>query len=102
MITHTRNDKAVGLAYAAASRLGRQNANAVIGGTGDVYGGLGANGAQQTPEAEQGTLLAALSAYTFHEGTVHNLLADAFINGHNAITGPEVATAVLAAIRVSD
>ncbi len=50
VVTHTKNDKAVGLAYAIASRLAKQVA-IDIGGPGDRYGGIGRNGALKTPEA---------------------------------------------------
>jgi hypothetical protein len=57
LVTHTKNDRAVGLAYPLASRLARQVA-AAIGGPDDVYGGIGRNGALKTPEATMGELLA--------------------------------------------
>ncbi len=46
VVTHTKNDKAVGLAYAIASRLARQVA-IDIGGPDDRYGGIGRNGSSQ-------------------------------------------------------
>ena len=98
VVTHTRNDKAVGVAYALASRLGRQNANAV-GDAGDLFGGLGSNGAQHTPEAQSGVMVSVGSPYPFRAGAVHNLLADAFVSDHNAVTGPECAHALLSAMR---
>ena len=60
VITHTANDKAVGLAYAIASRVARQAASNV-GDREDLYGGIGRNGAVRTPEAEpQGSQLELL------------------------------------------
>jgi hypothetical protein len=50
VVTRTKNDKVVGLAYAIASRLARQVA-IDIGGPDDRYGGMGRNGALKTPEA---------------------------------------------------
>ena len=50
VITHPKIDKAVGLAYAIASRLAEQVA-IDTGGPNDRYGGLGRNGALETPEA---------------------------------------------------
>jgi hypothetical protein len=95
--TCTVNDKAVGLAYPAASLLAGQVA-AGIGDKNDKYGGMGRNGAQKTPEAVDGKLLPVGSAYEFQAGKIHNLLADAYVHGHSDITGEEVAYAVLAAI----
>ena len=97
IVTHTRNDRAVGIAYALASRLARQVASAI----GDVrsrYGGLGSNGAQRTPEAEWADLLDAAHRYSFAQGKVYNLLADHYVANHGDVTGQAVANAVLAAI----
>jgi hypothetical protein len=95
--TCTVNDKAVGLAYPAASVLAGQVA-AGIGDKNDKYGGLGRNGAQKTPEAVDGKLLPVGSAYEFLPGRIHNLLADQYVKAHSDITGNEVAYAVLASI----
>ena len=97
IVTHTHNDKAVGLAYAIASRLARQVA-ANVGDAGDPYGGLGANGAVGTGEAIRGTLGDQNATYAFQIGRVHNLHADAFVRNHGDVTNPAVANAVLAAI----
>ena len=51
IITHTKNDKAVGIAYPLASRIAGQNA-AALGDQNDPYGGMGRNGAQKTSEAD--------------------------------------------------
>ncbi len=60
VVTHTVNDKAVGLAYAVASRLAGQQ-GAGIGGPDDRYGGIGRNGALKAPEVADpaGTSLAS-------------------------------------------
>lgn len=97
IVTYTHNDKAVGLAYALASRLAHQVA-ADVGDAGDPYGGLGANGAVGTAEAVPGDLGDENTAYAFQSGRVHNLHADRFISGHSDVTNPAVANAVLAAI----
>jgi hypothetical protein len=96
-VTHTINDKAVGLAYPLASRLSGDNA-AAIGDANDVFGGLGRNGAVKLKPNEHvvGQLLAQNGRYSFTPGKVHNLLADAFIPEHSGITGREVANLVLA------
>jgi pimeloyl-ACP methyl ester carboxylesterase len=97
IVTHTRNDRAVGIAYALASRLARQVASA-IGDARSRYGGLGGNGALRTPEAEWADLLDATHRYSFAQGHVYNLLADHYIANHGDVTGQAVANAVLAAI----
>ena len=50
VITHSVNDTAVGIAYPLASRLAGDAASALVGGPTDLYGGMGRNGAQHTPE----------------------------------------------------
>lgn len=98
VVTHTRNDKAVGLAYAIASRLARQVA-VDIGGPDDRYGGVGRNGALKTPEAlAQATLLPVGGDYAFEPRRISNLRADAFVSGHSAVAGREVAYALLTAM----
>lgn len=96
LITHTRNDKAVGIAYALASRLAGQVANA-IGDKDSLYGGLGGNGAQKTPGVLENTLLSAGQPYDFNPGKIYNLESDEFIDGHSDIRKPEVAHALVTA-----
>lgn len=96
LITHTRLDKAVGLAYAIASRMaGHQNS--AIGGTNDPFGGLGGNGAQSTPEAKFDSLLNSSGIYSFEVGKIYNLKSDDYIGGHSDILKPEVAKLIVAA-----
>jgi hypothetical protein len=98
IITHTKNDKAVGVAYAIASRVAGQVASAV-GDKDDKYGGLGRNGAQKTPEAVDATLLeVGDDGYELLPGRLHNLHADVFISGDSDVAGREVAYAVVTAI----
>lgn len=99
IITHTRNDKAVGIAYALASRLARQQASG-IGGPDDLYGGIGSNGALKTPERNNAvtTLLKPDEPYHLASGKVHNLKADDHITGHSDITNDAVAHAILSAV----
>jgi thioesterase domain-containing protein len=87
-ITHTRNDRAVGLAYAIASRVARQDASA-IGDAQDPYGGIGRNGAQSTPEAQSMRLDAPV--HEFSPDGVYNLLADAVIKDHSNVCHPATA-----------
>ncbi len=97
MITYTKNDKAVGIAYPIASRLAQQIA-AGIGDANDPYGGIGRNGALKTPGNTMATLLDLDDRYDFSASKVWSLKADKFISNHSAITGPQVAYAVLSAV----
>lgn len=100
IISHTRNDKAVGVAYALASRLAGQDASA-LGDPNDRFGGLGSNGARDTAEAvDSPDLVKAGGQYAPAIGSsrIHNLLADPFIAGHSAIANDDVAYAVLSAV----
>jgi hypothetical protein len=96
VITHTKNDQAVGIAYPLASRLAGQKA-AALGDEKDPYGGMGRNGAQHTREAT-GTasdLRNVGGPYNFTPGKVYNLKADHFIKDHGDVTGHQVAYALL-------
>jgi hypothetical protein len=99
LVTHTPNDKAVGVAYPLASRINGDKA-AAFGDKNDVFGGLGRNGAQQMQAGEtiDGKLLEAGGAYTFKPGTFFNLEASDFIKSHGDVTGRQVAHAVRIAI----
>jgi pimeloyl-ACP methyl ester carboxylesterase len=97
LITKTANDKAVGFAYAVASRISN-DAAAGVGDAGDKFGGIGRNGAVKTTEAVDGDLLPVGGAYAFRPRVLHNLLADRFIADHSAVKGKEVAYAVLSAV----
>ena len=99
LVTHTKNDKAVGVAYPLASRINGDKA-AAFGDENDVFGGLGRNGAQQMEAGETvaGRLLAADGRYAFQPGMFFNLEASEFISGHSAVTGREVAHAIRQAI----
>jgi hypothetical protein len=96
LITHTKNDLAVGIAYPLASRFAFQKA-AALGDENDPYGGMGRNGAQHTPEAQKGLLLGVTKQYSFVPGRVYNLKADEFIRDHSDVARHEVAYAVLKA-----
>jgi len=96
LITHTKNDQAVGVAYPLASRIANQIA-AALGDENDPYGGLGRNGAQRTTEADgHGVVMGGTkTAYTFAPGTVNNLRADSIIKDHGDVRSEAVAYAVL-------
>jgi hypothetical protein len=97
--THTVNDKAVGIAYALASRFSNDDASD-FGDADDVFGGIGRNGAvkMQPDEFVKGTLLAETGVYQFAAKKVHNLRADEFVSGHSDVTGRQVANAILYAV----
>lgn len=97
VISFTKNDLAVGKAYPLASLIAGQVA-ADIGDKNDKFGGLGRNGAQKTPEATDGVLLALNKPYQLAAGKLHNLNADAIIKDHSDICHNEVAYAILAAV----
>ena len=99
LVTHTKNDKAVGVAYPLASRINGDK-TAAFGDETDVFGGLGRNGAQQmqTGETVSGKLLATGGTYAFQAGKFFNLEASDFIKSHGDVTGREVAYAVRKAI----
>src|SRR5262249_55873782 len=104
VITHTKNDKAVGIAYPLASRISFDNSSAV-GDKNDPYGGMGRNGAQHTPEVseeeEQLREVTAGQMYAFTPGKVYNLNADAIIKDHGDVTSVPVVNAFLHAIRAT-
>jgi hypothetical protein len=97
VITKTANDRAVGFAYAVASRISN-DAAAGVGDARDKFGGIGRNGAVKTAEAKDGQLLAVGGGYAFQPRVLHNLLADEFIKDHSDVKGPQVAYAVLSAV----
>jgi hypothetical protein len=100
LITHTRADLGVGLAYPMASILSGVTAS-MLGDKNDRYGGLGSNGAQKTPEAEDRVLEKVGIPYNFEQGKIYNLCADGVIRGHTDIAHNEVAHAFLSAIENS-
>lgn len=96
LITHTKNDKAVGIAYPLASRIAGQNA-AALGDQDDPYGGMGRNGAQNTEEAESSSVMGLPGTkYAFQHGRIHNILSDV-IEDHGDVHRIEVAYAILCA-----
>jgi hypothetical protein len=101
LVTHTKNDKAVGVAYPLASRISGDR-TAAFGDENDVFGGIGRNGAQrmETGETVIGKLLPVGSSYTFSVGKFFNLEASEFIKDHSDVTGKEIAYVVRRAIGV--
>jgi len=99
LVTHTKNDKAVGMAYPLASRINGDK-TAKFGDENDVFGGIGRNGAQkmQSGESSPGRLLGAGGNYQFQTGKFYNLEASEFIKDHSDVTGKEIAHAVRMAV----
>lgn len=97
LITHTKNDRAVGLAYAVASALSGQNASA-IGDNQDQYGAIGSNGALRADGVN--LVLGNDTALAFERGRLYNLLAD-IIPNHSEVEQFGVARAVLSGISVT-
>ncbi|KAA9338967.1 alpha/beta hydrolase family protein [Adhaeribacter soli] len=98
LISHTHNDTAVGIAYAIASRIARQVGER-LGDANDKFGGIGANGALTTPEAENNNLpLRKDHQYNFIAGKIYNLNGDTCISNHSDICKEEVARVVKFAI----
>ncbi len=104
LITHTRNDRANGIAYPIASRINGVTA-AALGDANDKFGSLGCNGAQtkdSTPESVSGLLLPVGQQYPFaapvKPSTPFNLKSDDFIKGHSDIKHPEVGFALAVAM----
>jgi hypothetical protein len=97
LITCSKNDNAVGVAYPLASLIAGQNASG-LGDKNDPFGGIGRNGAQKTPEASDGLLGPVGVAYRFQNGKLHNLNGDTLIMGHSDISKDEIAYALLTAV----
>lgn len=95
LVTYSKNDKAVGVAYPIASRLAGQIA-AALGDENDKFGGLGRNGAQRMNVGEviKGELQPVNGNYTYAAGKFFNAFADPFIANHGDVRNREVAYAV--------
>jgi hypothetical protein len=99
LVTHTKNDKAVGIAYPLASKISG-DATAGFGDENDKFGGLGRNGAQEMEQNEvvKGSLQPEDGDYSFQPRKFFNLEGSAFISGHGDVTGKQVAHAVRRAV----
>ncbi len=106
LITHSKNDKAVGMAYPIAARLGGQQA-ADIGDASSPFGGLGRNGAQKTGHVQELRLGRVDTDYAFAPGGIYNLDGDGrpgdpgVIASHADVEKPEIAHAWLRAIAMT-
>jgi hypothetical protein len=99
LITHSKNDRAVGLAYPLASRLNGDDA-AGLGDATDLFGGMGANGAQHVDKQEI-SLQPVGANYDFKTSgkLVFNLNGDAIIQSHGDVARPETAAVLAAAMK---
>jgi hypothetical protein len=102
LITHTHNDRAVGLAYPLASRISGDKTMA-FGDKDDLFGAMGRNGAQKMEQGEavEGKLLPVGGAYAFKANTYFNLEASDFIKDHNDVKGKEVGYLVRKCVAIS-
>lgn len=100
-ITHSSHDWPCGYAYPVASRIMNQVASAIWGGASDIFGAIGRNGAQRTPEAFNDTLHPVGTAYVNMPAGkwIRNLSGDGpaapVITSHGDVAKPEIAYAVL-------
>ena len=101
LITYSKNDKAVGLAYPIASRINNDTTMA-IGDENDKFGGIGRNGAQKMEAGEVDSKETSLrdtgQKYSFSAGKLFNLHGDSFIKDHGDVTGKQIVSAMLNAI----
>ncbi len=97
VISHTRNDRAVGIAYPLASRLNGDIASG-LGDANDPHGGMGSNGAQKSNADTSVPLAAGQQLFQFQAARIYNMRADSVITGHSDIAKAEVAAAILSAV----
>ena len=97
VVTHTKLDRAVGLAYPIASRLRSQVASG-LGDAADPYGAIGRNGALFASAEVDGSETALRDVGQtygpFLAGRIYNLEGAGFISGHSAVRGRQVAQAL--------
>jgi hypothetical protein len=100
-MTHTRNDSACTIAYPLASRLSRDVASD-LGDANDLFGAMGANGAQHLPTAAYGPDLAMVKqqpSYVLAPGLVNRVLADTCVSEHMDVTNADVGALVASVLR---
>jgi pimeloyl-ACP methyl ester carboxylesterase len=88
LVTHSIRDAVVGYAYALAAAVTLNTTRALVGGPHDPFGGIGHNGALDTPESKPSPL--GQTAYSFEKGKVNNLNGDAVIASHGDVKKAEV------------
>lgn len=107
LVTHTKNDTAVGRAYPTASRISRDSTSG-FGDADDEFGAIGSNGAQQMESGEISTSATVLApvgqSYSLQSGKFHNLESSKFIvdpkggDAHGFIFVPQVAWLISRAV----
>ena len=96
--TYSALDEVVGVAYALASRVARDNVKA-IGDADSEFGGIGRNGTQNLPSSLREELHQSGAAYTLQNGVVLNLDGSRkLIKSHGDVTNPEVTWAVASVV----
>jgi pimeloyl-ACP methyl ester carboxylesterase len=100
VITYTKNDRAVGVAYPLASRIAKDTA-AALGDRNDPYGGMGRNGAQHLNEERihEAELERFTPRLDFPHDKVTNLLVDRVVADHGDVTTRAGVGAVLNVFR---
>ena len=99
--TFSEQDSTVGYADALASRVAHDNSCA-IGDRKDVFGGIGQNGAQRTPESVVERLYNPGIPCTFKIGVVTNLdVSNGLITNHSDVTNERVSFAVASAVAIT-
>lgn len=100
-MTHTHRDSACTIAYPLASRLSRDMTQS-LGDAHDLFGAMGANGAQHLPSdayAADQAMTKGQAKYTLVEGKVNRVLADACVSEHMDVTNADVGALVASALR---
>jgi pimeloyl-ACP methyl ester carboxylesterase len=98
--TYSMQDTVVGKAYAIASRLANDNAQA-IGDENDEFGGIGRNGAQNAGDLSVTDVLHEIGVpYTFTSGKITNLNGSAnLIKDHGDVTSPHITYAFASVVK---
>lgn len=97
IITHSRADDAVGIAYPPMARLSPTSTRS-FGHPSDPSEGMGRIGATQLRDLVSRELQSPGETYSFDVGRVYSLNADSIITAHDDIARPEVAWAVASGI----
>jgi hypothetical protein len=105
VVTYSRHDQMVGLAYELASRMAgdQPDATGQVPDADDVvhdeFGAIGAHGALSTPEAVWSQMLPVDGpGYAFPAGAVSNLESSAYISSHFHVMSDETGKALVGAI----
>lgn len=100
-MSHTHNDSACTIAYPLASRLSRDVSQG-LGDAQDVFGAMGANGAQNLPAAAYAAdqaMVEGQATYCLTPGKVNRVLGDACISEHMDVTNSDVGALVASVLR---